>query len=131
MLGKFLIAQKPSVQTAIKAIILIVSCTLSILLLFCITAVIIVKIDTPDTILVPLTTILFALAAFGISFLFAKSKKENGFIIGISIGIVFFAMIVLIALFTAQFKLSNIFFTKFFTIMISGALGGVLGVNIN
>lgn len=131
MLGKFLIAQKPSVQTAIKAIILIVSCTLSILLLFCITAVIIVKIDTPDTILVPLTTILFALAAFGISFLFAKSKKENGFIIGIRIGIVFFAMIVLIALFTAQFKLSNIFFTKFFTIMISGALGGVLGVNIN
>jgi len=89
----------------------------------------IIRVDTPDYILIPLTTLLLTFSSFIDSFLLAKVMKENGIIIGISVGAIFTAIVVLLAVFHGTLAMTGLFFSKITAVLFAGALGGIIGVN--
>ena len=80
--------------------------------------------------MIPLLTILVGCAAvFGGSFLAAMAAKENGMLIGLGTGgaaVLILAAVSLLAL-GGEFSLASVW--KAAALLLSGALGGVLGVN--
>lgn len=90
----------------------------------------ITSIDTPEYILVPLTTILLTLSSFIDSFLLAKVQKEKGIAIGFSTGIIFSVIVITLAIYHNSMVFTGIFFSKIFACILAGTLGGILGVNI-
>ncbi|MEG1862792.1 MAG: TIGR04086 family membrane protein [Oscillospiraceae bacterium] len=121
--------QKPWQKIIVNIFIFLSVCLATIGFLFCCAAFLIVKIDTPEYVLVPLTTGLMTFACFLDSFLLSKLFKENGMIIGLAAAAISILLIVSSALIYGTFTLSNIFLTKVFAIILAGALGGILGVN--
>lgn len=129
MLQKILISAKPWQKNIANIILYIMVCISTITFLLCIAAFTIVRIDTPDYILVPLTTLLLTVASFLDAFLLGKIYKEKGVAIGASVGCVFICIITAISLYYGIFSLSNIYITKLGAVLRAGALGGISGVN--
>ena len=77
MLQKILISAKPWQKNIANIILYIMVCISTITFLLCIAAFTIVRIDTPDYILVPLTTLLLTVASFLDAFLLGKIYKEK------------------------------------------------------
>ena len=130
MLQKLMLTQKPWQKIVLKVFIFITVCLATIGFLFCCAAFIIVRIDTPEYVLVPLTTGLMSFAAFLDSFLLSKLFKENGMIIGLATSAILVLLVVSSALIYGTFSMTSIFLTKVFAIIMAGALGGILGVNV-
>ncbi|MBQ3008557.1 MAG: TIGR04086 family membrane protein [Oscillospiraceae bacterium] len=129
MLHNFLLTAQPWQKFAFRAISFISTCIATLGFLLCVTAFIIVRIDTPEYILIPLTTCLLTFSSFLDSLFLAKVFKENGIIIGISIGIIFVLIIIMLAICNQSFAVTAMFATKVISIMMAGMLGGILGVN--
>ena len=129
MLYKLLLNRKPWQIYAIKIIIFFLLCIATILFFFCITAFVLVQIDTPEYILIPLTTTLLALSSFIDSFIISKVLKENGLFTGIFIGFVFTLITIALSLYYKTFALTSLFLTKTAAVLFSGMFGGILGVN--
>ncbi len=129
MLQKFLLTARPGQKFAAKAAGYLVTCVATIGFLLCITAFVIVRVDTPDYILIPLTTALLTFSSFTDSFLLAKIFKEKGMAIGLSIGVIFAALVIMLALYNNTFAVTELLITKLTAIMMAGLLGGIIGVN--
>ncbi len=130
MLQKFMITARPWQKILIRSIGYLMLCIFTIIFLLCIAAFMITRIDTPDYILIPLTTIMLTVAAFIDGFLLGKVYKENGFITGLAIGAIFCCLIVIIAFHYNIFAFTSLFLTKIIAVMSAAVLGGVAGVNI-
>ncbi|MEG0019332.1 MAG: TIGR04086 family membrane protein [Oscillospiraceae bacterium] len=131
LLNNFFASKEYGIKTVCKIISLLLFCFATIFILFCIAAVIITKTDFSYSIIFPVTTALFSGAAFIDSFIVSRLIKENGLAIGIIIGIIIFSAVLIMSIWFKQFKISGIMFTKLTAIMLSGIIGGVLGVNTN
>lgn len=104
-------------------------CAATLVFMLCISAFMIIRVDTPDYVLIPLTTVLLTFSSFIDSFFLAKAMKENGIITGITIGIIFTVIVILLAVYYNTLSFSTIFFSKVSAVILAGILGGILGVN--
>ena len=129
MLQKFLLTSQPWQKLLVKAITFIFTCVATLGFFLCITAFIIVRIDTPEYVLIPLTTCLLTLSSFLDSLLLAKSFKENGLLIGLSTGAIFTAIVIVLAVYNQSFAFTSLLVTKLASVLLAGMLGGILGVN--
>ncbi|MBP0980444.1 MAG: TIGR04086 family membrane protein, partial [Oscillospiraceae bacterium] len=112
MLQKILISAKPWQKYMMTIILHIIVCIAILTFLLSIAAFTLVRIDTPDYILVPLTTLLLTAASFMDAFLLGKVYKEKGAVIGISVGFVFSFLITVISIYYGIFSLSSLYITK-------------------
>lgn len=129
MLQKLMLNQKTWQKVVMHTVIFLTVCTATFGFLLCCGALVIVRIDTPDYVLVPITTALMTFSSFIDSFLLGKVYKENGLIIGAATGGLFVLIIVILALFYRSFALTPLLLSKVCAVMAAGLLGGILGVN--
>lgn len=129
MLHKFLFTWRPWKKYAVKIISFTMVCAATLVFMLCISAFMIIRVDTPDYVLIPLTTVLLTFSSFIDSFFLAKAMKENGIITGITIGIIFTVIVILLAVYYNTLSFSTIFFSKVSAVILAGILGGILGVN--
>ncbi len=97
--------------------------------MLCIAAFGITKIDTPEYILIPLTTTLLTFSSFLDSYALGKLFKEKGIMIGGCVAGIFSVVVIALAVHFGTFAFSNILYTKLLAITFAGILGGILGVN--
>ncbi len=83
----------------------------------------------PKNTVTVLTTAAGCLAVFLGGFFASVCAKENGIIFGILSGVVLVLVIALISLFTFQNELDFSSIGKIAAIILSGSIGGILGVN--
>lgn len=129
MLQKFMLSTKPWQQFLIKFLSFTMLCISTLLFLLCIAAFTITRIDTPEYVLIPLTTILLTVSSFLDSFLLGKVFKEKGIAIGFTVGLIFCTLIILLAVYYDTLAFSEIFITKISAVLFAGICGGILGVN--
>ena len=129
MLQKFMLSAKPWQQFILKLLSFILLSVATLLFFLCLAAIGITKIDTPEYILIPLTTILLTVSSFLDSFLLGKMFKEKGIAIGIIAGTVFSTLIIALSFYFGTFAFTQIFATKIVAVMLAGMCGGILGVN--
>ncbi len=130
MLQKFMITARPWQKYMINFAIYIMLCIATLGFILCIGAFAITRIDTPDYILIPLTTIMLTCASFTDAFLLGKVYKENGFATGLAVGLIFCAIITLVAVKYGIFAFTNLYISKAAAVLFAGILGGIAGVNI-
>ncbi len=87
-------------------------------------------IDLPQTAITPLATMSIALATFVSGVIFSGMFGKHGVATGALIGIVTFAVLLIIALFNDLSSFTTTGIVKFLLIVISGALGGFCGVGL-
>ena len=97
--------------------------------MLCIAAFGITKIDKPEYILIPLTTILLTLSSFLDSYALGKIFKEKGIMIGCCVAGIFSVIVITLAVHFDTFSFSNILYSKLLAVTFAGILGGILGVN--
>lgn len=124
-----MISSRPVQKIALNCFVYLMFAISSLAFILCIAAFVIIRIDTPEYVLIPLTTVLVTIASFINSFLLSKVNKENGLFTGLVTGCIFTAIIIAVAVYHQSFAFSNLFFTKAAAVMLAGALGGILGVN--
>ena len=129
MLQKFMLSAKPWQQFLLKVLSFIMLCVTTLLFLMCIAAFAITRIDTPEYVLIPLTTILLTVSSFLDSFALGKIFKEKGIVLGAIVGIIFSILVVLLSIYFNTFVFTQIFITKISAVMLAGICGGILGVN--
>ncbi len=129
MLQKIIFNMKPWQKFLLRTTGFIVFCIATLGFIRSVAAFMIVKVDTPEYILLPLTTLLLTFSSFTDSFLLAKSFKENGIQTGLTVGLIFVAIVIMLSLYYQTFSFTNIFLTKVTAILSAGVLGGILGVN--
>ena len=125
-----MITAKPWQKYVISTIAYIVLCISTLIFILCIGAFMITRIDTPDYVLIPITTIMLTVAAFIDSFLLGKIYKENGLVTGMTVGVLFCCIIIVIALHYNTFAITNLLISKIAAVLLAGILGGITGVNI-
>ena len=94
-------------------------------------ALILTKTDFTYDMLIPITTGSLAFVSFFNSLILSKKLQENGFLVGIIVGLILFIFLVAVSIHLGQFKFSAGLAIKLATLLFSGLLGGILGVNIN
>ena len=130
MLSKFLYGKTETIKMAFKFILMVLLCILVILLLFCITSFTLCKFDFSYTILPSLTTVILGIGAALSSFVISGIHKQNGLFWGFFVGLIITLCLLIISASLNYFSLSFNTFVKPVIIIISGAIGGILGVNI-
>ncbi len=130
MFSKFLVTARPWQKSLVYLVTYLIVCVATLIFLLCIAAFTITRIDTPDYILIPITTVLLTCSAFIDSFLLGKTYKEKGVIIGLAVGMIFTALITLISFKYGLFSFNEIYISKICAVISAGILGGILGVNI-
>ena len=109
---------------------IIITVSMSVMgVILCIAALAITKVDTPEHLLIPLTTILITLSSFLGSFILSKLFRENGLLVGSCVSAVFTVMILIMSFAYSTFNISGLLFSKLAAVFTSGILGGILGVN--
>ncbi|MEG1896141.1 MAG: TIGR04086 family membrane protein [Oscillospiraceae bacterium] len=131
LLNNFFASKEYGIKAACKIISLLLFCFATIFILFCTAAFVITKTDFSYGIIFPVTTILLSLASFIDSFVISRIVKENGFVIGLVVAAIIFSLVLCVSLYFKQFKLSAIMLTKLSAIVLSGVIGGIVGVNTN
>ena len=124
-----MLSAKPWQQFLLKLLSFILLSVATLLFFLCLAAIGITRIDTPEYILIPLTTILLTVSSFLDSYRLGKVFKEKGMVIGITIGTIFSILIIVLALYFGTFTFTQIFATKISAVMLAGICGGILGVN--
>ena len=113
---------KPLIVGTITAIIVTVSIILISALFFVIR-------DMPKTAAMPIALVASGLGSFVGAVAAAKTMREQGIIIGGLTGFTVFALSLIISLFASDGPLTAFTVIKFIVMTLSGALGGILGVN--
>lgn len=130
MFSKFLVTARPWQKFLVYLITYLTVCIATLVFLLCIAAFTITRIDTPDYILIPLTTILLTCSSFIGSFILAKTYKEKGFITGMAVGLIFTCLVTVVSFKYGLFSFNEIYLSKICAVLFAGILGGVVGVNI-
>ena len=97
--------------------------------MLCMAAFVIIRVDTPEYVLISLTTVMLTFSAFIDSFILGKIFREKGIVIGITISVIFIFLITAVACYYQTFSLTNILFTKYSAVTFASVTGGILGVN--
>lgn len=126
---KFILSLHPWQKIMLQGICFVFTCVATGLFFLCGGAFYITNVDTPEHILIPLTTVLITLASFLDSVLLAKIFREKGIVIGLCTGTIFSLIIVIISAWYGNIAFTSIFVTKILSVIFAGILGGVLGVN--
>ncbi|MBQ2815857.1 MAG: TIGR04086 family membrane protein [Clostridia bacterium] len=113
---------KPLIVGTLTAIIVTVSIILISALFFVIR-------DMPKTAAMPIALVASGLGSFVGAVAAAKTMREQGIIIGGLTGFTVFALSLIISLFASDGPLTAFTVIKFIVMTLSGALGGILGVN--
>lgn len=85
--------------------------------------------DMPKTAAMPIALVASGLSSFVGAVAGAKTMREQGIIIGSLIGFTMFAITLMVSLFASEGPLTAFTLLKFIVMTLSGALGGILGVN--
>ena len=83
----------------------------------------------PLSVFSPAGLIIGSLGSMAAGFFCSLMSREKGFFFGILCGALLFAILLTVALLVWQQKLGTYTLVKFFTMLLSGAIGGILGVN--
>ena len=113
---------KPLIVGVLTAIIVTVGVILISALFFVIR-------DMPKTAAMPIALVASGLGSFVGAVVAAKTMREQGIIIGGLTGFTVFSLSLIISLFVSEGPLTAFTIIKFIVMTLSGALGGVLGVN--
>ena len=124
-----MVTASPWQKYLIYSVIYVSLCIASLITVLSVAAFTITRIDTPDYILIPLTTVLVTASSFVDSFLIAKTFKEKGALIGLSVGLIFCAIITRISFYYGLFSINRIYLTTLASVMLAGVCGGISGVN--
>ncbi len=111
--------------TIIKAAVLGAALSAILLLLF---SFLLSKKDIPLEVINPFGAFLIALASFISGYVASKMIKHRGMAVGAACGCIVFLTVALIY-FMNSFKIGGLALIKFAVSVISGAIGGILGVN--
>ena len=130
MLQKFF-SKTDILKLILKILFISAFCIGTVLFLFVAVAVIISKVDTSYDILFPVITAILSVSAVFCGFTISRWFKENGLIWGILAGIIISVFIISTCLIYGSLDLTTALFTKIIVTVISGAVGGIIGVNIN
>ena len=106
----------------------IVSILSTAVLLF-IFSIVMTKVDIPFSLVSPISIILLGFSTFLGSFIGAKSFGKKGFFIGLCVSLTVFLTLLLLNLSMEPQGLGSIAAVKAVTTVITGVVGGVLGVN--
>ena len=131
MLHKIVLNKSDIIKCIIKILSIALFSFFTLSVLFIITAVIISKINFSYSSLLPVTAIILALISALNGFLISRWFKINGVVWGVLAGIIILLFIVIASVYYNVFALSSTMLIKASITIISGAIGGIIGVNIN
>ncbi len=131
MLYNFLSANRDTFKNLFKIILFILLCFSTLTLFMCITAFVIYHINFTYDTLYPVTTIILCLSAFIDGFIISKIVKENGLILGVLAGAVICIIVIITSVYMGNFQITENLLTKIIATILSGALAGIIGVNLN
>lgn len=131
MLYKFAFNKSDIFKFIFRMIVVTVLCCFTVFVFMSIVAIIICRVDFSYEIMPPVTAAIMALATAFNGFVISRWHKEKGMICGIVAAVVTLLMFVIIALYNNTFALSTAMLLKVAIMLISGAIGGITGVNIN
>ena len=83
----------------------------------------------PLSVFSPAGLIIGSLGSMAAGFLCSLMSREKGFFFGILCGALLFVILLIIALLVWKQKLRTYTLVKFFAMLLSGAVGGIMGVN--
>lgn len=83
----------------------------------------------PLSIVGPITTCIMAVGAFSGGYFCAKISKKDGMICGLSCGFIMFTIIFFSEIIFIGQSISTMVLVKLFSILLSSAVGGIVGVN--
>lgn len=86
------------------------------------------RVDLAPQLLPPVSTAALSLAVFLAGLMFAMLRKEKGLLYGLSVGLVFYAILWGAALAHGQTEFSGLAAIKGVALLCSGAVGGSLGI---
>ncbi len=104
---------------------------LVMLLLLCLFAMTLSSIRLPLSVFQPAGLLIGALSSGAAGFLCSLMSRERGFFYGLACGAVLFLILLLLCLLIWQQKLGTYSLIKFFTMLLCGAVGGSIAVNLN
>ena len=107
----------------------IVSCSISISLLFVIAGLIISKFNVPVPSISTIVLVCAGISSFIGGFIAAKLHRRQGLIVGLISGLIFVAVIIMCALFGTGSFFSVDSLIKYVVIITAAMIGGSLGVN--
>ena len=131
LLQKIIINKSNIIKFTVKFLSVSLLCFFICSILFCLTAAIVSKLNFSYEILYPVIAIILAVSAFLNGFIISRWYKENGLIYGILAGFTILIILIIFSLKYSLFSLSSHFLTKTITVIVSGAIGGIIGVNTN
>ncbi len=131
MLYHFFTKNSDNIKIIYKCILSVLICFIALSAFFCISAFVMTKIDLSYETMPVISAVNLGFSSALSGFVLSKMAKENGLFWGIFAGVTIFAVVMLISLFSGYFKLNTNFFTKFSISLISGAIAGIVGVNVN
>ena len=131
ILTKFITGKYDSIKIITRLFTFIIFCFISILIFFSIASFVISNLDfSYETLSLYISAILGCSASFS-GFVISKLNKQNGLFWGCFAGIVLLLFILILSVYFNTFSLSLNIFRRIIILLISGALGGILGVNLN
>lgn len=80
---------------------------------------------------VPLATIAVCIGSFVTGHFAAKSLKQNGLFCGLCVGFIFYVVYLVAALLNGQYEFTSLALIKLVCYLLSGAVGGVLGIVVS
>ncbi len=83
----------------------------------------------PLSVFSPAGLIIGSLGSMAAGFLCSLMSREKGFFFGVLCAALLFIILLIIALLVWKQKLGTYTLVKFFTMLLSGAVGGIMGVN--
>lgn len=131
MLYHFFTKNIDNIKIIYKIIYTVLICLFIFGILCCTSAFFVTKIDMSYEVIPFNISIILGFSAAFSGFVLSRSAKENGLFWGIFAGVIIFLFVSIIAIVSGYFKINTNFFTKFLITVISGAIGGIVGVNIN
>lgn len=97
--------------------------------LLCAFAAVRVSVNMPFSIHQPVTTAIIALAIFTAANMIGRRRQKNGLILGLSVGFIFFIVVMALSAFIIKSPATPQMFIKLIAFLCAGALGGVAGVS--
>lgn len=131
MLQKILLNKSDILKIIFKILLISALCISTVLILLFLLALIIIKTDFSYNTLFPVTSAILAVSGLFSGITVSKWFKENGLIYGVFAGLIISVFIFGVSIICKTFNITPILFTKFLIIIVSGAAGGIIGVNTN
>lgn len=118
-------------KVVFRFVIISVFCIFTSAAMLYVLAIIVSKVNISFDVLYPATAVVLGFSAAINGFVLSRWFKENGMLWGIFAALITVAVLTLISLYYASCAISVTYLTKASIIILSGAAGGIIGVNTN